>query len=610
MWRMAKRNALIRRLSAVETLGAATLILTDKTGTLTENRMRAARVLLSDGDAALERDGARGRIGAGDAGAAAAFETPLATALAIGMLCNGAEPEESAAQGSGDPMERALLDAGRAAGLDPAALRAALPRQAEHAFDPLKKMMATVHREGGLALYAVKGAPEAVLEACVDVLTPEGAAPLDAARRALWAERVGASARQGLRLLAAAFKRCERETEDPYAGLTLAGILCLVDPLRPDVPAALEACRAAGVRVVMVTGDHADTAAAIAREAGLGDGGRCDGGLRVIEGRELAGLDLDHADRATRERLARADVFARVSPETKLQLVDLFQAEGDIVAMTGDGVNDAPALQTADIGIAMGRRGTEVAREAADMVLGDDAFGTIVAAMRHGRIIFGNIRNFVVYLMSCNLSEVLIVTIAVGLGGPIPILPLQILFLNLVTDVFPAFALGFGRGSGDVMRAPPRDPDEPILDRARWLLIALLGGAITAATLGAFYAAQSVLELPTGEAMTVAFVTLAMAQLWNVFNMRAPRSGLFVNEVTVNALVWGAIALCLGLVALALWTPGLSAILRLPDPGAQGLALAAAASLAPLALGQIMVGIGPFRRPSADHRIRPARSPR
>jgi Ca2+-transporting ATPase len=306
----------------------------------------------------------------------------------------------------------------------------------------------------------------------------------------------------------------------------------------------------------------------------------------VIEGHEIDGIDPESISEETRQRVLSADVFARVAPETKLVLVSIYQKAGHVVAMTGDGVNDAPALKQADIGIAMGKRGTQVAQEAAHMVLRDDRFATIISAMRQGRVIFDNIRKFVVYLMSCNVSEVLVVGLAVGIGLPMPLLPLQILFLNLVTDVFPAFALGLGRGDGEVMRKPPRDPKEQILDRPRWRLIAVLGALITIATLGAFLLALTWLALAPAAAVTVAFLTLALAQLWNVFNMRDPDASLIGNDVTRNAYVWGALALCLVLIGLAVGLPSLASLLGLPWPGLQGLALAAVASLVPLALGQ------------------------
>jgi Ca2+-transporting ATPase len=570
MWRMAAQNAVITRLSSVETLGATTLILTDKTGTLTENEMAVVRYLFADGDRALDH----GKFAPGDG--------RLDLALRIGALCNNATLATAAAETSGEPMEVALLHAARGAGMNLRSLEETCPQVAEHAFDPGHNMMASVHAEGDCFFYAIKGAPEAVLEQCTHEFHPDGPVPLDAAARRTWADRQSAAAREGLRLLALATKQTRSPDEDPYEGLALVSLVCFLDPLRADVPDAIRSSLEAGVRVAMITGDHADTAATIARQAGLAEGG-----LHVIEGKELRDFDPDTVDPDLRARILSADVFARVAPETKLSLVRLFQKAGHVVAMTGDGVNDAPALKKSDIGIAMGQRGTQVAREAADVVLKDDAFGTLIMAMRQGRVIFDNIRKFVVYLMSCNVSEVLVVGIAVGAGLPAPLLPLQILFLNLVTDVFPAFALGLGKGDEGIMSRPPRDPAEPIAGRPEWSRIGFLSGAITAATLTGFLLALFWLDLQEEQAVSVAFLTLALAQLWNVFNVRSPGGGLLVNEVTGNPYVWGALVLCSGLIGAALWLPGLSDLLRLPDPGPAGLALAGALSLAPLFIGQV-----------------------
>jgi P-type Ca2+ transporter type 2C len=589
MWRMAQRNALITRLSSVETLGATTIILTDKTGTLTENRMTAVRYLLAAQDVDAKREGGVLCFEADRTRLTPEVDARLAWALRIGALCSNASLGNGTDERSGDPMEIALLVASLDAGLRPDDLLESSDRVQEHAFDPEAKMMATVHSDKNGYLFAVKGAPEAIIAACDSELGPDGPRPLDGDARADWEERNVAAAREGLRLLALAMKWDEDPNAEPYAGLTLVGLVCLQDPLRVDVADAIRASREAGVRVVMLTGDHVDTAEAIARNAGIGEDG-----LTVMRGDELEGLVTEQADASTLERILAADVFARVSPANKLALVALYQQAGHVVAMTGDGVNDAPALKKADVGIAMGQRGTQVARDAAHMVLRDDAFGTIIEAMRQGRVIFSNIRKFVVYLMSCNVSELLVVGLAVGIGLPSPLLPLQILFLNLVTDVFPAFALGLGKGAEEVMTKPPRDPAEPIVNRPRWFLIGFLGAAITLATLGSYALALSWLQLETAPAVTVAFLTLALAQLWNVFNVRDPAGGLFRNDVTRNLYVWGALILCLGFVAAALWVPGLSHLLGLPDPGVAGLILAGVMSLLPLVFGQfLLVAKGP-----------------
>ncbi|MFX0546760.1 cation-translocating P-type ATPase [Roseovarius sp. S1116L3] len=584
MWRMAARNALISNMPSVETLGATTIILTDKTGTLTENRMTAERYLLPEGDILLEAEGQDTRFALNGERVAVSESGALEQCLRIGALCNTATLDLGAGEGAanGDPMEQALLLAARSAGMLREDLEREYSQTGQSPFDPTKKMMATIHENDGEAFLAVKGAPEAVLACCSKVMAKDGRTqPMDDAARAEWQERSEAAAREGLRLLGLAWKTARSDSTDPYGDLTLAGLVCLLDPIRADIPDAIGAARRAGVEVVMMTGDHADTAVTIAARAGLGNGE-----IAVLEEGDLADLDAITCDSDEGRAIRATHVFARVQPETKLKLAAFFQRCGEIVAMTGDGVNDAPALKKADIGIAMGQRGTEVAREAADMVLKDDKFATIISAMRQGRVIFGNIRSFVVYLMSCNVSEILVVGLAVGMGLPAPLLPLQILFLNLVTDVFPAFALGLGRGDAAVMNRPPRDPAEGIVARDQWVLIGGLGALITALTLGAFALALFWLRLEIGPAVTVSFLTLALAQLWNVFNMRKAGSSLIVNEVTRNPYVWGALVLCLGLIAAALWLPGLSEVLKLPDPGRMGLAFAFGMSLLQYVLGQ------------------------
>jgi Ca2+-transporting ATPase len=326
----------------------------------------------------------------------------------------------------------------------------------------------------------------------------------------------------------------------------------------------------------MVTGDQPATALAVARAVNLVD----DAAAEAIRGSELP--ERGGLSEADRRRLRSAAVFARVTPEQKLRLVSLYQEAGAVVAMTGDGVNDAPALKKADIGVAMGRRGTQVAREAADMVLKDDAFGTIVAAIAEGRAIFRNIRAFVLYLLSCNLSEILVVGVASLVSAPLPIRPLQILFLNLVTDVFPALALGLGEGDRAAMSRPPRDAAEPILGRGQWLAIAGYGVVITVAVLGAFALAVVWLQMTERRAVTVSFLTLAVAQLVHVFNMRGPRSGAVLNEVTRNPSVWGALGLCTGLLLVVLYVPGLSRAMKLEPPGPGGWALVLTLAALPL----------------------------
>jgi len=613
MWRMLRRNVLIERLSAVETLGATTVIFTDKTGTLTENRMTVQKIALDDGVATLS-EGGRGFSRDGR-NVDVQSDPLLLSAFEISVLCNTAslpllKPEtEGATEGpsgsvTGDPMEVALLAAARAGGLESSGLKQNLPEVRRESFDPDLKLMATYHHLGLMATFhkvpgghpteqaqvapgcrvAVKGAPEKILAASQWIKTSEGEREFDESARQTWLKRNETLASEGLRMLAVAEKTVKDASADPYRDLVFVGLIGLLDPPRLDVASSLAACRTAGVRVVMVTGDQAVTAKNIATTVGLADAD-----AQVMLGAELSAEG--EALSADRERVLGTDIFARVNPKQKLDLIDLYQGAGDVVAMTGDGVNDAPALKKADIGVAMGQRGVQVAREASDMVLRDDAFSSIVVAIEQGRVIFGNIRKFVIYLLSCNLSEVLIVCLATLGGLPLPLLPLQILYLNLVTDVFPAFALGAGEGEDGIMKRPPRDPREKILMRRNWIEILGYGAVITAATLAAFAAALFWLEYSPDEAVTISFVTLASAQLLHVFNMRDPKSAMLRNEITRNPYVWGAVLLCFALMFAAIFAPGLSDVLRLVPPDGRGWCLVVAMSLVPLFAIQVFFRI-------------------
>jgi len=576
MWRMAQRNAVIRRLSAVETLGAASMICTDKTGTLTENRMAVAQYVLASGQVDVSESGfrsARGPVGLEDA-------PLLRTALEVGALCNNAEIGEAGPSGVGDPLEVALLETARKAGVEIAELRGRFPELREEAFDPDTKRMATIQRTPDDATYVtVKGAPEAVLSACTSVLEESGPSPLDAEARGRWLGEQRAMAERGLRVLGLACKTVSDVAAPVYEALSLVGWVALADPPRSDVQDAIARCRLAGIDVVMVTGDQPATGASIAAAVGLVD----------TEGVEpVRGEALDRAGTLSAEEqqhLRGMPIFARVTPKQKLDLIALFQADGRVVAMTGDGVNDAPALKKADIGVAMGLRGTQVAQEAADMVLKDDAFGTIVEAVAQGRAIFDNIRRFVLYLLSCNVSEILAVAVASFAGLPLPLLPLQILFLNLVTDVFPALALGAGEGGPGIMRRPPRPPGEPIIAGRHWGLVGAYGVLIAVVVLGALLVATGPLGLSDAQGTTVAFLTLAFAQLWHVFNMRGSDSGVFRNEITRNPYVWGALAVCSILLLAAVYLPGLATVLKTVRPTPRGWALVLAASTIPWLAG-------------------------
>jgi len=595
MWMMARRNALMNRLSAVETLGSTNVICTDKTGTLTENRMTLSRILLPSVQAG-ESDGVEIASGDGEEDGALfrlngepvdpSGHPLLQEVLQTGVLCNGAElgSSESREDGEavGDPMEIALLRSGAQAGMTREALLRDLPMEREESFDPQVMMMATYHRSDSRYLVAVKGAPEAVLEACTGIRTEEGERDLDDGERKDWLDRNDGMAEAGLRVLAVAARAAESTGEDPYRGLVFLGLLGLLDPPRRDVAEAIRICREAGIRIVMVTGDQPVTARHIARDLELTD----EENPGVVMGKDLK--DPDTLSEEERDRLLKVSIFARVTPKQKLDLVKLFQKNGQVVAMTGDGVNDAPALQKADIGVAMGRRGTQVAREAADVVLRDDAFRTIVVAIQQGRAIFDNIRKFMLFLFSGNAGEIMIVAFALVAGMPLPLLPLQILYLNMIGDVFPALALGVGRGDASKMKRPPRDPREPVLTGAHWIAVGGYGIVIAASVLAAFWIALSLRGMEMDRAVSVSFLTLAFARLWHVFNMREAGSHVLGNEVSRNLFVWGALVLCSFLLLAALYLPGISTALRLVPPGLDGWCLLGGMSLVPLVMGQVV----------------------
>lgn len=593
MLRMARHNALVDNLPAVETLGSTTLVMTDKTGTLTENRMEVERILTPSGDffvdhrhAAIVKDGSP---------VDPVSDPGLMRALLVGVLCSNAEYDLQTRSGAGDPMEVALLRVGGLAGLERSKQIGIYPEVAEQPFDSATKRMATVHRCSGDYVAAVKGAPEEVLAAAERIGVD--CAILDDAGRNAWIRHAEAMAADGLRVLAVAFHPAVEPNEPVSDGLVFLGLVAFRDPPRRDVAEAVRALRGAGIRVVMATGDHPSTALSISRAVGIAGPG-----AGVATGAELP--PLKGADELERQEIAGSQVFARVTPEQKLDLIDLFQSRGEVVAMTGDGVNDAPALTRADIGIAMGQRGTQVAREAADIVLLDDAFSTIVQAVREGRIIFNNIRRFSTYLLSCNLGEVLVVGLAVLATLPLPLSPLQILFLNLVTDVFPAFALAAGEDEGDVLARPPRPPKEAILSNGQWRAILAYGMAIAGSTLLALVAATAWLGFSAEQGATVSFLAIALAQLWHVFNMRGRHSGPIHNAVTRNRFVWYALALCVALILSAVNISPLAEALAIAPIGIKGWALSVGCSLLALAGGQIWLGLdtyGASRNGAASH---------
>jgi Ca2+-transporting ATPase len=563
--RMARRRAIVKRLPAVETMGCTTVICTDKTGTLTKNEMTVRRLFV-DGQIIDVSGSGYEPAGTFQAGGAAVHPQDypaLAWAARVGMLCNDAALE--AMDGTwtvrGDPTEGALLVLGRKAGLDPGGLLAALPRVAEIPFSSEAKRMSTFHQEPEGVLMCVKGAPERLLARAQTILTARGEEALRPEDREAVRDQAVHMAHEALRVLGLAYRRLpavpdlESAAADPE--LVWVGLVGMIDPPRPEARQAVEQCRQAGIRVIMVTGDHPDTARAIAREVGIIPRGQA---LQaVLTGEEVNRLD----DRELEARLPAARVFARVAPEHKLRLVDILKGQGEVVAMTGDGVNDAPALKRADIGVAMGITGTEVTKETAAMILADDNFATLVAAVEEGRAIFDNIKKYLIFLLSCNIAEILVLTGAFFLGLPLPLIALQILWVNLTTDGLPALALGVDPKAPDIMSRPPRPPAEGAFSRHVTGLLAGISLYLTLILIplfGYYYHwnpwGLGDPEMVLTEAQTMVFITLVLAELVNAFNCRSDYLSLFKVGVFKNRFLILAVLASLGMmVAVIEWDP-------------------------------------------------------
>ena len=510
--RMVKHNAIVKTLPAVETLGCAGVICSDKTGTLTQTRMTVVEVW---------SEGENGRR----------------DALLIGSLCNDTvltRGEDGKPRTAGDPTETAFVDAALKEGMDKNSLESQMPRTAELPFDSERKLMSTVHPVGGRLRVMVKGAPDVLLGRCTHILS--GAAPADmtAADARRVSDANAAMAERALRVLGCAYKDIdalpgELSTQTLESGLTFVGLVGMIDPPRMEVKDAVAECYAAGIRPVMITGDHKLTAVAIAKE------------LNIFRDGDLAitGEDLDFMPQEMLEQdVEKFSVYARVSPEHKMRIVHAWQKRGMVVAMTGDGVNDAPALKAADIGCAMGITGTDVAKGAADMILTDDNFATIVEAVEQGRGIYSNIKKAIHYLLSCNIGEIITLFLATLFNfHQRPLVPVQLLWLNLVTDSLPALALGMEPVEHAVMQEKPRSAKEPLFNKAFSIRLAWQGVLVGLVTLGAYYLGEYILSDPNladASANTMAFATLTICQLFHAFDVRSEKQSIFHIGVLSN----------------------------------------------------------------------------
>ncbi len=609
MREMIQRNALVRRLSSVETLGSTTVICSDKTGTLTQNMMTATRMWV---------DGTVFEIHANEKNSGDGPEAPdgifrvngsqvdlsdypaSTTALWVAVLDNDAD-FEAAEDGSyrvvGDPTEVALIVAANRAGARRKELEQAYPRIDEIPFDSSRKRMTTVHKvlkpkpedaspfyDGSLLNWevaATKGAPDVVLDLCTHYQTIEDVTePMSDEKRQRILDANEAMAQEALRVIALAY-RVEKDVPDQATpetvekDLIFVGLIGMIDPARPEVPPALELARAAGVRTVMITGDYPDTAQAIAEDIGLMQEGH-----QVLTGQDLEGMD---AERLMQEA-KRTDIFARVTPEHKVRIVNALKAANQVVAMTGDGVNDAPALKRADIGIAMGITGTDVAKETADMVLTDDNYASIVAAIDQGRVIYANIRKFVFYLLSCNGAEILTILAAIMVGVPSPLTAIQLLWLNLVTDGAPALALGMEKGEPDIMDKPPRPVSEAIINSEMWYRIGIQTVAIAAVTLTAYFIGRSFFPAAAG---TMAFATISFSELLRAFTSRSDRYPLLKIGIFTNKAMLYAVATSAMLLLAVIYVPFLQPIFDTVPLGAAQWAIILPLLLVPAVVAEI-----------------------
>ena len=509
---MSKRNAIIRRLTAVETLGCAQIICSDKTGTLTQNKMTVVDHYGPD-------------------------ENLLATAMS---LCSDAEEDENG-EAVGEPTECALVNWAHGLGLDKDDLKACAPRIGEAPFDSVRKLMSTVHASGGSVVQYTKGAPDEVLKRCVSYLDHGEVCPMtDAKRQEILAANKGMADR-ALRVLAAAARWWKTEPTD-FAPEKLEQELCfigltgMIDPVRPEVKAAIEECRGAGIRPIMITGDHIDTAVAIAKELGI-----LKDASEAVTGSQLDAMDDEEFERRFRD----ISVYARVQPEHKTRIVTAWKKAGCVTAMTGDGVNDAPSIKSADIGVGMGITGTDVTKNVADMVLADDNFATIVGAVEEGRRIYDNIRKAIQFLLGSNMSEVISIFVATLLGFSI-LQPVHLLWINLVTDCFPALALGMERAEADIMRRKPRDAKAGVFAGGMGADIAYQGIVVSLLTLASYFVGHfiesGVWEIAnSADGTTMAFLTMSMAEICHSFNMRSQRGSLFTLKGMNKALNWAAL---------------------------------------------------------------------
>ncbi len=551
MQRMVRVNAIIKRLSAVETLGSTTVICSDKTGTLTQNKMTIPRIY--NGQDYFTVTGT-GYSPVGDIfdGAGGNSNDAVRKLLECLLLCNDAVYTPDSESIIGDPTEAAMVVLAYKADMIKADWEAKYPRLQEIPFDSTRKLMSTFHNINGKKIMYTKGAPDELLRRCVAIdVNGKVEALTDEKRQEILNANLG-FAEAALRVLGGAYREVEAinpcfESEND---LTFLGLVGMIDPPREEAKEAIDTCKKAGIQVKMITGDHKITATAIGRELGI-----VEGEALAIEGRAISEM----SDEELRECVKTTNVFARVSPEHKVRLVDAIRTNGNIAAMTGDGVNDAPSLKHADIGVAMGITGTDVSKEAADMILTDDNFASIVRAVSEGRTIYANIRKVVGFLLSCNIGEILVIFLAMLIGWDVPLVAIQLLAINLITDAFPAFALGMEKAEDGVMDRAPRDPSEPIVDRKMSVAVGFQAVALAIGTLGSFaYGLYVHKDLEV--ARTACFLTIVLGELLRAYSARSEKVSVFRMKVMENSYLNNCVLASLAFLIAAIYIPVLNPI--------------------------------------------------
>jgi len=568
MKKMVSRNAIVKRLLAVETLGCVNVICSDKTGTLTQNEMTVKKVYTYGNyfDVSGQGYDPEGEFLVNGSKIDVNNYKNLQVLLTAGVLCNDASvaKKEDGQWGIlGDPTEGAFTVAGLKGGFSREDMNAKYPRIAELPFDSERKMMTTFHNNfTNRVVSFTKGAPDIILDRCTKILVDGQVVELTASMREEISKANSSFANQALRVLACAYREYSSLPENIDSAsiekdMIFIGLMGMIDPARPEAKEAITVCKVAGIKPVMITGDHKDTAVAIARDLDLMEEGDL-----VLTGAEIDAL----SDEEFAKVVEKTSVYARVSPENKVRIVETLKKNGHIAAMTGDGVNDAMALKKADIGVAMGITGTDVAKGTADMILTDDNFASIVHAVEEGRIIYSNIRKFVFFLLSCNVGEILIVFLSILMNLPVPLIPIQLLWLNLVTDSFPALALGTEKGEADIMKQKPRRSDEPILDKSMVIGIIVQSIALVVSVLGIYtWALNKFPDYATNPehlayARTYAFVTLILAEIFRSHSSRSEKESIFKIGVFSNKTLVYATVICVFLLAIVIYVPFLRPI--------------------------------------------------